>query len=232
MNFPELPVGKRRYLDIARRLAGDIKAGRYLAGHRLPPERELAQLLNVSRTTVREALLALEIMRFIEIRVGAGVFVLAEARRGHTEIAEPDSAPPSDVLAARRILEGETAALAAQNATASDIEALHRATEEMAGTIDQVERFDAADSDFHATIAAAAGSDVLAAFVSDLWQMRDSSMWALWYDQTRKAGNRLRSVEDHRAILRAIERGLPDIARTAMQSHLDVLAERFYQLKL
>lgn len=232
MNLLELPVGKRRYLDIARRLAGDIENGQYSAGQRLPPERELAQSLNVSRTTVREALLALEIMRFIEIRVGAGVFVLAAAKRGHTEIAEPDSAPPSDVLAARRILEGETAALAAQNATASDIEALHRATDEMAGTIDEIERFDAADADFHATIAAAAGSDVLAAFVSDLWQMRESSMWALWYDQTRKAENRHRSVEDHRAILRAIERGQPDVARTAMQTHLDVLAERFYQLKL
>ena len=50
--------------------------------------------------------------------------------------------------------------------------------------------------------------------------------------QTRKVANRHRSIEDHRVILRAIERRLPDAARTAMQAHLDVLADRFYELKL
>ena len=75
MNVFELPLGNRRYLDIARQLAAEIESGTYREGERLPPERELAQTLDVSRTTVREALLALEIMRFIEIRVGSGVFL-------------------------------------------------------------------------------------------------------------------------------------------------------------
>ena len=60
MNFLNLPTGSRRYLEIARHLAGEIEKGEYAAGERLPPERELAQTLDVSRTTVREALLALE----------------------------------------------------------------------------------------------------------------------------------------------------------------------------
>lgn len=232
MNLLELPVGSRRYLEIARKLAGEIESGRYRAGERLPPERELAQTLDVSRTTVREALLALEIMRFIEIRVGAGVFVLDEAQRGLSELGEPDGAPPSDVLAARRIVEGETAALAAQNATEDDINAMRAAADEMAASIDDVDRFDIADAAFHSAIAVAAGNDVLAGFVAHLWRMRENSMWRFWYDQTRRAENRVRSVEDHWAIQRAIERGLPETARTAMQTHLDVLADRFYQLKL
>lgn len=232
MNVFELPLGNRRYLDIARQLAAEIESGTYREGERLPPERELAQTLDVSRTTVREALLALEIMRFIEIRVGSGVFVLGEALRETAVPSEPQGASPSDVLAARRLIESETAALAARNATATETSAMLQNIERMAGSIDEIQQFDAADAEFHALIARAAGNEVLGGLVTQLWRMRESDMWALWYDQTRNPENRLRSVEDHRVILRAIERGHPDAARTAMQTHLDVLAERFYQLKL
>ena len=232
MNLLTLPAGHRRYLDIARRLASDIEAGRYRAGQRLPPERELAQTLDVSRTTVREALLALEIMRLIDIRVGAGVFVLAETQRGASTNLAPDSTPPSDVLAARRLIEGETAALAAELATDLQIDEMGRANDRMAATIDNVKEFDAADARFHDLVAHAAGNDALTGFVAHLWSMREGEMWAKWYDQTRNADNRRRSVEDHRMVLRAIVRRSPGTARTAMQSHLDVLAERFYDLKL
>lgn len=228
----ELPGGSRRYLQIARLLAADIDNARYAAGERLPPERELAQTLDVSRTTVREALLALEIMRYIEIRVGAGVYVLDEKVRARTADAEPDSAAPSEVLAARRIVEAETAALAAAHATRAQIDRMRDANDTMAATIDDIAAFDAADARFHALIADAAGNDVLSGFIAQLWRMRESAMWAFWYDQTRHPDNRHRSVEDHRMILRAIERRLPDAARTAMQAHLDVLANRFYDLKL
>lgn len=228
----DLPTGSRRYLQIARQLAAEIEAGSYAAGDRLPPERELAQSLDVSRTTVREALLALEIMRFIEIRVGAGVYVLDNSQRGRTELSEPDSAAPSEVLAARRLIEAETAALAAANATQVQLDALRRTNDRMAATIDDVAAFDAADQVFHELVAEAAGNDVLTGFVSQLWRMRDSEMWAFWYDQTRHPDNRRQSVADHRAILRAFERRAPEAARTAMQAHLDVLADRFYELKL
>jgi len=227
-----LPGGNRRYLQIARKLAAAIDGGRYAAGERLPPERELAQLLDVSRTTVREALLALELMRFIEIRVGAGVFVLDEKLRSRSDMAEPDVAAPSDVLAARRIVEAETAALAAANATEEQIDTMRRANERMAGAVDDIAAFDAADARFHELIAEAACNDVLSGFVDHLWRMRNSPMWAFWYDQTRHPDNRRQSVEDHRRILRAVERRSPDSARTAMQVHLDTLADRFYELKL
>ncbi|WP_226781443.1 FadR/GntR family transcriptional regulator [Oceaniglobus trochenteri] len=232
MSLLDLPTGSRRYLQIARQLAGEIQNGRYASGERLPPERELAQTLDVSRTTVREALLALEIMRFIEIKVGAGVYVLDASARARGDLAEPDSAAPSEVLAARRLVEAETAALAASSATPAQLEAMHEANERMAANIDNIARFDAADALFHQRVAEAAGNDVLSGFVSQLWRMRESKMWAFWYDQTRHPGNRRQSVEDHRVILRAFERRSPDAARTAMQSHLDVLANRFYELKL
>lgn len=228
----DLPAGSRRYLQIARQLATGIEDGRYAAGQRLPPERELAQTLDVSRTTVREALLALEIMRFIEIKVGAGVYVLDESLRERTELSEPDSAAPSEVLAARRLVEAETAALAAANATSAQLNKMRQTNDRMAETIDDVVTYDAADLAFHELIAEAAGNDVLSSFVSQLWRMRESSMWAFWYDQTRHPDNRRQTVEDHNVILRALERRSADAARTAMQSHLDVLSNRFYELKL
>lgn len=228
----DLPGGSRRYLQIARQLAGEIETGRYASGERLPPERELAQTLDVSRTTVREALLALEIMRYIEIKVGAGVYVLDAAVRARGELSEPDSAAPSEVLAARRLVEAETAALAAINATRAQLDGMREANAQMAANIDDIARFDAADALFHQRVAEAAGNDVLSGFVSQLWRMRESEMWAFWYDQTRHPDNRRQSVEDHRAILRAFERRSADAARTAMQAHLDVLADRFYELKL
>jgi DNA-binding FadR family transcriptional regulator len=228
----DLPTGSRRYLQIARQLAVDIESGRYTAGERLPPERELAQTIDVSRTTVREALLALEIMRFIEIKVGAGVYVLDVSKREPSDLSEPDSAAPSEVLSARRLIEAETAALSALNATPAQLDKLRQANDRMAETIDNVAAFDAADALFHELVAKAAGNDVLSSFVSKLWRMRDSAMWTFWYDQTRHPDNRRQSVEDHRAILRAFERRNADAARTAMQAHLDVLANRFYELKL
>ncbi|WP_424988865.1 FadR/GntR family transcriptional regulator [Microbulbifer sp. S227A] len=232
MNPLDLPTGSRRYLQIARQLAAEIQNGRYAAGARLPPERELAQTLDVSRTTVREALLALEIMRYIEIKVGAGVYVLDESVRGRSELPEPDSVAPSEVLAARRLVEAETAALAACNATPAQLERMRQANDRMAETIDDIAAFDAADALFHELVAEAAGNDVLSGFVSQLWRMRESDMWAFWYDQTRHPANRRQSVEDHRVILRAFSRRSADAARTAMQSHLDVLADRFYELKI
>ncbi|WP_323768563.1 FadR/GntR family transcriptional regulator [Marinovum sp.] len=232
MNFLNLPTGSRRYLEIARQLARDIEGGTYATGERLPPERELAQTLDVSRTTVREALLALEIMQMIEIRVGSGVFVRDISARGAAPIYEPDASPPSAVLAARRLIEGETAALAAANATPEQVALMGQCNADLEASIDDIAGFDAADARFHDLIAQAAGNDVLGSMVGHLWRMRESEMWAFWYDQTRHPDHRRRSAEDHRVILRAIERGLPDVARTAMQSHLDVLADRFYTLKL
>jgi DNA-binding FadR family transcriptional regulator len=230
--IPNLGHGNRRYLEIAQFLADQITQGKYAVGDRLPPERNLAQTLSVSRTTVREALLALEIMKYIEIKVGAGVFVLDEKQREQPALPELESISPMDVLAARRLIEGETAALAATATTPGKADQLERELNKMQKAIDDVPAFDEADARFHEIIANMAGNDLLMTFVSSLWRMRESAMWSRWYAQTRNRPNRMRAIQDHEDILRAIRRGLPDVARTAMQSHLDILVDRFFQLKL
>ncbi|MFQ6708455.1 GntR family transcriptional regulator, partial [Bordetella pertussis] len=111
----------RLYRMIADQIAGRIRAGDFPAGGRLPAERELAEQLQVSRASVREALIALEIEGYVEVRVGTGVFVAAPRadgdygvapapQPGHTDIG------PFDLLDTRLLLEPECASLAAQKA--------------------------------------------------------------------------------------------------------------------
>lgn len=229
-----LPEGGRRYLQIAQDLADQITAGVHDIGGKLPPERELAAQLKVSRTTVREALLALELMRFVEIRVGSGVFVLPEAQRDSERgnLIEADAAGPYEVLEARRLIEGHAAYCAAQRIDAATLAELQDAIVEMSAGIHDVTRFDAADEAFHALIARAAGNAVISSYVHHLWSMRTSRLWETWYAKTRNPANRRRSIEDHKVIYRMLKRGQPDMAQTAMRAHLDVLAERFLDLNL
>ncbi|MEP3279929.1 MAG: FadR/GntR family transcriptional regulator [Stappiaceae bacterium] len=230
----DFPIGDRRYLQIAQDLSERINGGEFRTGDRLPPERELAAQLGVSRTTVREALLALEIMRFIEIRVGSGVFVLSENLRDSNRgnLIESDAVGPWEVLEARRLIEGQTAFNAALRIDEATLANIKTSIEQMASAIEDVPRFDAADAEFHALIALGAGNKVLSSYVDHLWQMRQSALWETWYDKTRRIENRQRSIDDHWSIYRALKRRQPDLALTAMHSHLDVLAGRFFELNL
>lgn len=230
----DLPTSRRRYLQIARDLANQINDGTYRTGDRLPPERELSVQLQVSRTTVREALLALEIMHFVEIRVGSGVFVLPEHMRdtSYGDLAQSEAVGPWEVLEARRTIEAQTAFQAALRADDEMLKAIGETVDRMEAAIDDIPRFDVADAEFHALIARASGNSVFESYVAHLWKMRQGAMWSTWYDKTRKPSNRVRSVADHRAIHDALKRRLPDVAQTAMQGHLDVLAGRFFALNL
>lgn len=231
----ELPIGgERRYLKIAGDLAARITAGEFHSGDRLPPERELASSLEVSRTTVREALLALELMRFVEIRIGAGVFVLPESARN---IDRPvfdiaDQVGPFEVLESRRLIEGEAAYRAAQRGSADDFSAIGKTIDRMEAALDNFDRYDQADVEFHMLIAKAAGNSLLPVYVDHLWSLRNGPMWERWYQQTRSVENRKRSVDDHRAIHQALGRRIPEMAATAMRAHIDVLAQRFFQIDL
>lgn len=234
MNMLDLPSGGRRYLKIAHSLADQINAGKYQTGDRLPPERELSTLLAVSRTIVREALLALEIMRFVEIRVGSGVFVLPKSLRARDrkELIDDLEAGPTEVLDARRMVEGKAAYYAALYADTEIVDQLQTAVDTMQAAIDDIPRFDRADQSFHALVARASGNSLIESYVAHLWNFRHSSLWKTWYGKTRKRENRQRSIEDCRVILRAIRRREPAQAETAMQAHIDVLALRFFELNL
>ena len=102
---------RRLYQQIAQQLQQLILAGEFAPGSRLPAERELATQLGVSRPSVREALIALEVEGWVEVRTGSGVYVLERSARTGERL--PVNAwGPLEVIRARRVIEGEIAALA------------------------------------------------------------------------------------------------------------------------
>src|SRR6186713_2095754 len=129
---------KRLYQHIAGVLRESMDSGRFGVGSYLPPERELADQLGVSRASVREALIALEVQGRVSVRVGAGVQVLdASAPKAAPSViaagASADEPPvgPLELLEARLVVETETAALAARHATAQDLQGLQRSLDQM-----------------------------------------------------------------------------------------------------
>src|SRR5579859_8162266 len=151
---------QRLYRQIADQLSGLIASGEFSNGQRMPSERELAAQLGVSRQSVREALIALEIAGKVEVRVGAGIYVAA---RRPSPVADPETEGqgPFELLRARWLVEGEVAAVAAREARAGDLAVIRGAMEEMRRHERPDKSFDDADRDFHLGIAAATHNSAL-----------------------------------------------------------------------
>ncbi|EAY71946.1 regulator for uxu operon [Burkholderia dolosa AU0158] len=165
---------KRLYQSVAAQIVALIRQGEFAAGERLPPERELALKLGVSRPSLREALIALEIGGQIEIRMGSGVYVRdAPADAVGTMVTLGDS--PSELMQARAAIEGSVAALAAARMTAAMLERLRRAVQRMKRLAAAGRSPVEADRQFHMLIAEAAGNSVLTRFVGELFDSRHDS---------------------------------------------------------
>ncbi len=211
----------RLFRRIADTLAAAIDAGDFAPGNRLPGERELARRLEVSRSSLREALSALELEGRVEIRVGSGVYVRARHARGAArQAAAAASASPFDVLRARRVVEAETAALAARHATPAQLRAIEQAFERLAADMRANRAHSAGDRLFHERIAQASGNTALAEVVARLWsRQRDplaTRMEALFVTGRRRRDN----IGEHRRILEAIRAKDSTAARRAMREHL------------
>ena len=235
MNVFVASRSERRYQQIAEALAGQISNGDYREGQRIKAERELAAEHSVSRTTVREALLALEIMGYVDIRIGAGVYVLPRHRWSSAADAQSQAEPetgPHEILDVRRALEARSAYLAAEHANPKQIGTLRETVDLMAGSVGNLSVFDRADEAFHLAIAEMSNNTLLKEYTVDLWSRGRGALWSRWYEPTRSAANRRRVVEDHRQILGAIKRGRPMAAMTAMHAHIDILVNRFLDLEI
>jgi DNA-binding FadR family transcriptional regulator len=215
---------QRLYRRIADQLRALMAAHELAPGTRLPPERDLARQFGVSRPSVREALIALEVEGLVDVRIGSGVFVretpAAEATRA-------DGSGPFEVLAARRLIESECAALAAKRIEDGELDVLGRALatmrDEVAAGAEPIE----ADRRFHTAIAAAAGNSALAHVVDVLWRERTAPLYRRldrhFFDTRLWAA----TLKEHEAILAALRAGRAAAARRAMTHHLDNAARRF-----
>src|SRR5215470_6317315 len=121
---------RRLYRQIAAQLSALIASGEFAVGQRLPSERELAAQLGVSRPSLREALIALELEGLVEVRVGAGIWVTAAGRTPGAPVQQ-EGEGPFELLRARWLIEGEIAAAAAREATVTDLASIRAALTEM-----------------------------------------------------------------------------------------------------
>lgn len=218
MDLPTIKV-ERLYRQISNVLIQYIRDGHFAAGQLLPGERDLAKQLGVSRSSVREALIALEINGWVEIRTGHGVYV---SRKLPDQEAVPndEGVGVADLMEAREAIEGEIAALAARKATDAQLADLARLVAEMEGTVSDRTAFHDHDRRFHELIGAMTGNPVFVEITDLLWKKRRSPHYSKFEEQY--SGNTIaRSMcADHRAILDALKGRNARAARAAMQAHI------------
>ena len=219
---------RRLYRQIADQIAALIRRGEYKPGARLPPERDLAVRLGVSRPSVREALIALEVEGFVEVRIGSGVYV-ADARRmaaRRRPVLPPDSGP-FELIDARRLVESECAALAARHAGAVQIRQMKAALASMSRDLRRhVVPLDG-DQLFHLRIAEASGNSALALVVRTLWAQRTGPLFLQLEHHFDTPALWSAAIDEHQAVLDAIEARDSASARAAMRRHLLHAGSRF-----
>ena len=211
---------KRLYRQIADQIVRLIERGEYPIGSRLPSEREIADRLAVSRASVRESLIALEIAGHVEVRGGSGIYVREAAPV--PEITAPDAPEmsPFDTLEARWLVEGECAALAAKNATAVDIRRIEKAFHQLCEDMETAPSVSRGAGLFHLCIAEASKNTAFVVLVRKLWEQRHLPVHRR-LDQLLVSRERyLANIDEHRAIMDAIVAGNGSMARAAMRRHI------------
>jgi len=213
-------TGNKLYQRVAAAIADAIEAGRHAPGTRLPGERDLAEEYKVSRPTIREAMIALEMRGWIEARHGSGLYVTKRAAGPHDSDGMELDVGAFDLTEARVLFEGETVALAAVSITDEQLAELDAILEDMAaedaGAPGQMD----ADRRFHLAIAAATANEAIYAVVEMLWDMRDKSPLCVNMFSRARHGGITPRVEEHRPIVEALRQRDPHAARNAMRRHL------------
>jgi GntR family transcriptional regulator, transcriptional repressor for pyruvate dehydrogenase complex len=195
-------------------------------GDRLPPERELALRVGVSRPSVRAGLRALAAMGVVQSRHGAGTFIRGGPPMLGSEplsfLAALHGFTRDEMFEARRVLEVGVAGLAAERATGDQLATISEEITGMYASMDDVQAFLVHDIRFHRAVAAASGNPILASLVE--------MVSGIFYEQRRRAagiGRDLKEAADlHRAIYHALRTRDAARARTAMDEHLTLAHQR------
>ncbi|WP_333571214.1 FadR/GntR family transcriptional regulator [Sphingomonas sp.] len=209
------------YQRVAASIADGIEGGRWARGTRLPGERDLAEEYKVSRPTIREAMIALEMKGWIEARHGSGLYVTHRDNSGGLrEDALNLDIGAFDLTEARILFEGEAAALAAVSITPEQLAELDQIAAEMADPATGNATLFDADHRFHIAVANATGNAAIRSVVEYLWELRTRSpLCANMFDRARRNGVNPR-YDEHRPVLDALHARDPHGARAAMRRHL------------
>ncbi len=209
----------RRYRQIADEIAGGIASGRFGSGERLPPERELSAMFEVSRPTLREAIIALELMGQVEVRGGSGVYVLDTPTKKVQVGSEPGI---FETLEARMLIEPGVAEVAARAIDEESMRVLRGHVVEMIEAFESDRLPDQADERFHLALAEVTGNTAIIAAVRQLWNLRArSDTLRHLEDHAGVERVRLTAIEDHLRILSALSIRDAAAARHAMAQHME-----------
>jgi GntR family transcriptional regulator, hexuronate regulon transcriptional repressor len=215
-------LNDRLYQDLARSLIEELSQGHYPVGTRLPAERDLALRYDVSRPTVREAVIALEVQGLVEVRLGSGAYVKRlpgdEDRPGFNVTA-------FELTEARLLFEGEAAALAATQVTEDDIAEIEQLVQQIAEENRDPNGTERADREFHLAIARATRNVAVYNAIVNLWDLRSSSPEAKLLHEKARHAQIKPVVEEHTAVLEALRARDPNGARTAMRTHLSAVLD-------
>ena len=216
------PSNDRLYQDLARKLIEVLSAGTYAVGDRLPAERELALEYGVSRPTVREAIIALEVQGLVEVRIGSGAYV---QRLPGTEETPGFDITGFELTEARLLFEGEAAGLAAMMITDDELVILDDLVREIARENHDGAGAEGADRAFHLAIARATRNTAIYETVARLWELRLTSPECAQLHALARTANIKPVVDEHRAVLDALRARDPKAARAAMRAHLSAVLD-------
>jgi GntR family transcriptional regulator, transcriptional repressor for pyruvate dehydrogenase complex len=206
---------------VAKQLLEHLTNGNFSPGTRLPPERQLAGSLGVGRSTLREALAALDVLGLVDVRPGSGTYLAADssellpqAIKWSLMLGQPRT---RDLVEVREYLEVVTARLAAQRASDDDVARLRETVVAMRDAADDVDAFVRADLAFHFEAARIAGNSVLQDILHSI-----RSLLTVWFDRTlRVPGTIDETLLEHEAVFEAIASRSPDLAERRMKALMD-----------
>jgi DNA-binding FadR family transcriptional regulator len=223
---------RRLYEQIAEKVEVYIRDAGFQPGDRLPPERELAQQLGVSRPSVREAMIALDVAGVVDVRVGSGTYVRARPASLPLPRITPQDMGPGirEQFYARKIIEPALAELAAETITPDELAALHAEVDAAEEKFLRDEPADQHDYAFHVKLAEASRHSMLAALVRSLWDMRKAPMWETLRERINiRREHRIMVIADRRDILRALEGRNGRAARVALARLLQRAERRYFR---
>jgi GntR family transcriptional repressor for pyruvate dehydrogenase complex len=194
-------------------------------GDKLPSERELAEMLQVSRSSIRDAIRSLELVGLVEPRQGSGTIVRERSAKSLvnpiTNALERRKELVTELLDFRKMLEPPLAARAAAHASAEDITEMEEILQRQAEKQDQGNVAIAEDAEFHYSIALASGNSVVLKVIDTLMDLlRDTREHSL-----QVQGRSQKSLAGHRRILAAIKRHDAEAAKAAMRRHIEDVEE-------
>ncbi|MBT9369015.1 FadR/GntR family transcriptional regulator [Rhizobium sp. CSW-27] len=217
---------RRLYQQVADQIRSLIQSGHFRLGQRLPAERELAQQLGVSRPSLREALIALEIDGTVEIRMGSGIYVVATAeRRPQSPVSIGES--PVELMQARAAVEGTVILMAAARMQPETLRALRQVLDAMRTEIAEGRKPVEQDRQFHLTIAGQSGNSVLQRLVGELFDDRHSPLSTQLREHFETPDTWSLALVEHEAILEALEARDALLAQAMMRAHLEESKRRW-----